>query len=139
MEEELPESLLVRLGLWYLWTCLNFETWISPKTEGWPYWESVYWKKNNKTNQKNQKNRKNTEKNRLTSTSPNKIFIGKKNFDTLNKQIDKPFNEQIESLKQDLYHGIKNEALAIEKYQFIMSYKLNRPVKIREAGITIQS
>ena len=75
----------------------------------------------------------------MTSTSPNKIFIGKKNFDTLNKQIDKPFNEQIESLKQDLYHGIKNEALAIEIYQFIMSYKLNRPVKIREAGITIQS
>ena len=75
----------------------------------------------------------------MTSTSPNKIFIGKKNFDTLNKQIDKPFNEQIESLKQDLYHGIKNEALPIEKYQFIMSYKLNRSVKIREAGITIQS
>ena len=90
-------------------------------------------------NKGNQKNGKNTEKNRLTSTSPNKIFIRKKNFDTLNKQIDKPFNEQIESVKQDLYHGIKNEALAIEKYQFIMSYKLNRPVKIREARITIQS
>ena len=78
-------------------------------------------------------------KNRLTSTSPYKIFIRKKNFDTLYKQIDKPFNEQIESVKQDLYHGIKNEELAIEKYQFIMSYKLNRPVKIREAVITIQS
>ena len=109
MEEELPESLLVRLGLWYLWTCLNFETWISHKTD------------------------------RLTSTSPHKIFIRKKNFDTLCKQIDKPFNEQTESVKQDLYHGIKNEELVIEKYQFIMSHKLNRPVKIREAEITIQS
>ena len=63
----------------------------------------------------------------------------KKNFDTLYKQLDKPFNEQIESVKQALDHGIRNEALAIEKYQFIMNYKINRPVKIREAGIIIQS
>ena len=40
-----------------------------------------------------------------------------------------------ESVKQALYHGIRSEVLAIEKYQFIMNYKLNRPVKIREAGI----
>ena len=32
-----------------------------------------------------------------------------------------------------------NEALAIEKYQFIINYKLNRPVKIREAAIIIQN
>ena len=63
----------------------------------------------------------------------------KKNFNTLYKQLDKPFNEQIESVKQALDHGIRNEALAIEKYQFIMNYKINRPVKIREAGIIIQS
>ena len=75
----------------------------------------------------------------MTSTSAHKIFIRKKNFDTLYKQIDKRFNEQIESVKQALDHGIRNEALAIEKYQFIMSCKLNRPVKIREAGIIIQS
>ena len=75
----------------------------------------------------------------MTSTSAHKIFIRKKNFDTLYKQIDKPFNEQIESVKQALVHGIRNEALAIEKNQFIMSYKLKRPVEIREAGIIIQS
>ena len=66
-------------------------------------------------------------------------MIRKKNFDTLYKQLDKPFNEQIESVKQALDHGIRNEALAIEKYQFIMNYKINRPVKIRETGIIIQS
>ena len=75
----------------------------------------------------------------MTSTSAHKIFIRKKNFDTLYKQIDKPFNEQIESVKQALDHGIRNEALAIEKYQFIMNYKLNRPVKIGKARIIIQS
>ena len=74
----------------------------------------------------------------MTSTSAHKIFIRKENFDTSHKQIDKPFNEHIETVKQALDHVIRNETLAIEKYQFIMSYKLNRRVKIREAGITIQ-
>ena len=75
----------------------------------------------------------------MTSTSAHKIFIRNKNFDTLYKRIDKPFNEQTESVKQALDHSIRNETLAIEKYQFIMSYKFSRPVKIREAGIIIQS
>ena len=66
-------------------------------------------------------------------------MITKKNFDTLYKQLDKPLNEQIKNVKQALDHGIRNEALATEKYQFIMNYKINRPVKIREAGIIIQS
>ena len=88
--------------------------------------------------QRESKEWKEHRKNRLTFTSANKIFIRKKNFDTY-KQINKPFNEQIESAKQALDHGIRNEALAIEKYQFIMSYTLNRPVKIREAGTIIQS
>ena len=74
----------------------------------------------------------------MTSTSAHKNFI-RKNFDTLYKQIDKPFNEQTESVKQASDHGIRNEALAIEKHQFIMSYKLKRPVKIREAKIINQS
>ena len=60
-------------------------------------------------------------KDRLTSKSVHKIFT-RKNFDVLYKQIGKYFNEQIESIKQALDHGIRNEALAIEKYQFIMSY-----------------
>ena len=89
-------------------------------------------------NKENQNNGKNTEKNRFTSTSAHAIFITKK-IDTLYKQIDKPFNEQIESLKQALDHGIRNKVQAIEKYQFIMSYKLKRPVKTKEAGIIIQN
>ena len=75
----------------------------------------------------------------MTSTSAHKIFIRKNNFDTLYKQIDKPFNEQIESVKQALDHGIRNEALSIKKHQFIINYKLNRPVKIRETGIIIHN
>ena len=58
-------------------------------------------------------------------------------FDILYKHIDKPLNEQIESAKQDLDNRMKNEALAMEKYQFIMNCKLNIPVKIREARIII--
>ena len=65
-------------------------------------------------------------KSRLTSTSAHKNFI-RKNFDTLYKQIDKPFNEQTESVKQASDHGIRNEALAIEKYQFIMSFIILSP------------
>ena len=84
--------------------------------------------------------RKQRESKGLTSTSAHKIFIWKiRNFDKLFKQTDKPFNEQIDSVKQALNHGIRDEALAIEKHQFIMNYKLNRPVKIREARIIIQS
>ena len=67
----------------------------------------------------------------MTSTSAHKIFIRKRN---LNKQIDKPFNEKIERVKQALDHGMRNVALTIEKYQIIINYKFNRPVKIREAG-----
>ena len=89
-------------------------------------------------NKENQNNGKNTEKNRFTSTSAHAIFIRKK-IDTLYKQTDKPVNEQIESLKQALDHGIRNKDQAIEKYQFIMSYKLKRPVKTKEAGIIIQN
>ena len=73
----------------------------------------------------NPKNGKYTEKNRLTSTSTHKIFIRNENFDRLYKQIDKIFNEQTESVKQALDHSIRNETLAIEKYLFIMSYKLS--------------
>ena len=89
--------------------------------------------------QRKSKEWKEYRKNRLTSTATHKILITKKNFDTLYKQLDKPLNEQIENVKQALDHGIRNEALATEKYQFIMNYKINRPVKIREAGIIIQS
>ena len=39
----------------------------------------------------------------------------------------------MESVKQA--HGIRNEALVTEKYQSIINYELNRPVKIREARI----
>ena len=68
----------------------------------------------------------------MTSTSSQKSFIR-------TKQLDKPFNGETESVKQALDHGIRNEALVTEKHQFIMSYKLNRPVKMREAGIIIHS
>ena len=84
--------------------------------------------------------RKQRESKGLTSTSAHKIFTRKiRNFDKLYKQIDKPFNEPIDSVKEALNYGKWDEALAIEKHQFMMNYKLNRPAKIREAGIIIQS
>ena len=36
-------------------------------------------------------------------------------------QLYKHFNEQIESVKQALDHGIRNEVLVIEKYIFILN------------------
>ena len=76
----------------------------------------------------------------MTLTLAHKIFIKKNYFhNTFYKQIDKSFNEQIESVKQVLDHSMRNETLSLEKYQFIMNYKLNIPVIIRETGIIIQS
>ena len=87
---------------------------------------------------RNQKKGKNTEKIDWLLHQPIKSLHYTKT-DILYKQIDKLFNEKIESVKPALDHGIRNEGLAIEKYQFIMNHKLSRPVKIREAGIIIQS
>ena len=80
-------------------------------------------------------------KNRLTSTSAHKVFIRKKNFNTLAKQLNnpKPFNEQIEIVKQALNHGENNEVVAKEKYRFIMNYRLLRNVKVKEVGLLIQN
>ena len=75
----------------------------------------------------------------MTFTSARKKSYRKKDVNTLYKWIDKHFNEQIESVKQALDHGIRNEALSIKKHQFIINYKLNRPVKIRETGIIIHN
>ena len=140
MEQELPESLPVTKLNWDYDICehasISKHKFLQKVKVN--HTESQYVEKSTRK-QRESKEWKEHRKNRLTSTSAHKIFIRKKNFDTLYKQIDKPFNEQIESVKQALDHGIRNEALAIEKYQFIMSYKLNRPVKIREAGIIIQS
>ena len=74
----------------------------------------------------------------MTSTSAHKISLRRENLNTLYKWIDKHFHEQIKSVKQALYHGIRNEALSIRKHQFILNYKLNRPIKIRETGIIIE-
>ena len=38
-------------------------------------------------------------------------------------------------VQKALGQGIKNDSIVIEKYQFIINYKLNIPVKRREAGI----
>ena len=40
--------------------------------------------------------------------------------------------------RQNKLNGIKNEAVAIERGQFVVNYKPNRPFKIRETEIIIQ-
>ena len=67
------------------------------------------------------------------------LFIRKKSFDTLCTQLHKPFNDQIESVKKALNHGIQNEGVAIEKYKFIMNYRLHRSTKTKQVGLIIQS
>lgn len=52
-----------------------------------------------------------------------------KEFWYFTKKFDKPCNEQIESLTQSLDPGMRNAALVIEKYQFIMNFQLKIPVK----------
>ena len=78
--------------------------------------------------------------NRLTSTTAYKIFIRERNFNTLATQIKNPksYNEQTESVKKALNHGINNEQIAKEKYTYIMNYRLIRKIYLRETGLIVQ-
>ena len=42
------------------------------------------------------------------------------------------------SVQKALGQGIKNVSIVIEKYQFVINYKLNIKVKRREAGIQLK-
>ena len=73
------------------------------------------------------------------------MFVNTPQFQNLyfskNGRLNHTDSQSIKKSTRSLYKddGIRNEALSIEKYQLIMNYKLNRPVKIREAGIIVQS
>ena len=80
-------------------------------------------------------------KNRITSSNAHKIFIRKRNFETLvtslyNKKND--FNNLPKMIQTALQHGIKNEIVAKEKYTKIMNFKLMRNILIEDVGLVIQ-
>ena len=76
--------------------------------------------------------------NRITSSSCHKVFIRKRNFETLVNDfcgIKKP----ISNFLKDLFaFGRKYEPVAREKFEKYMSYTLKRKIKIRETGIVVQ-
>ena len=90
MKKESPESLPVTILYWDYDICEKFLQKLNVN-----HTESQSIKKSTRKQRESKDG-----KNRLTSTSAHKIFIRKKNFDTLYKQLDKPFNEQTESVKQ---------------------------------------
>ena len=79
-------------------------------------------------------------KNRVTSTMAHKIFIRKKNFDSLASQLAKPISphNQVDMVRKALNHGVQNEEVAKEKYIYIMQHQIRRPVKIKEVGLIVQ-
>ena len=80
-------------------------------------------------------------KNRIKSSNAHKIFIRKRNFETLvnslyNKKND--FNYLPKMIQTSLQHGMKNEIVAKEKYTKIMNFKLTRNILIEDVGLVIQ-
>ena len=64
---------------------------------------------------------------RITSSNAHKIFIRKRNFETLVQQITNKKSNVVPSyLKEMLNHGIFNEDVAKEKYNCVMNFRLPR-------------
>ena len=77
--------------------------------------------------------------NRITSSNTHKIFIRKKNFESLFENEFSKKEKKIPKFVQDVFkHGHRYEPVARCKYYEIMQYKMKRNVFLKEAGPVIQ-
>ena len=79
-------------------------------------------------------------KNRITASVAHKVFIRKKNYNTLADSLlnPKPSSELPQTVKDALKHGSTYEEVARETYYNFLKYKLKRDVHIRETGLVVQ-
>ena len=82
---------------------------------------------------------KSLRENRITSINAHKIFIRKKNFESLFENELSKKEKKIPNFVQDaLKHGHCYEPVVRRKYYEIMQYRMKRNIFLREAGLVIQ-
>jgi len=79
--------------------------------------------------------------NRLGSSVCHRVFVRKRCFKSLVRDLNKQHTTTIDDLppvlQKKLKHGIKFEPVARDKYTNVMKHHLNRPITIRETGMVI--
>ena len=78
-------------------------------------------------------------KNRLTSSQAHKIYIRKRNFPTLIKELKDGLKNVPKSVRNALDHGKEFESVALEKFFDFLTWKLKQNVCIRSTGLVVQS
>ena len=83
---------------------------------------------------------KNSRKNRITSSNAHRVFIRKRNFQTLAESLLNPnLESDLPAATRDAFrHGRIYEPVAREKYLDVMKFHLNRNIDIRETGLVLQ-
>ena len=81
-----------------------------------------------------------SKKDKIATINAHRIFIRKKNFQSLADTFlnPKPKNEMTSATKEALKHTNMYKPIALEQYSNIVQYTLNRDIAIRETGIIIQ-
>ena len=75
---------------------------------------------------------------RITSSNAHKIYIRKKNFETLVKQVTQNIRKLPANVNEMFNHGVINEDVAKEKFVCVMNYRLRENVKIEETDLLVQ-
>ena len=83
---------------------------------------------------------KSSRKNRIISRNAHRVFIRKRNFQTLAESLLNPNVESnLPPATRDAFrHGRIYEPVAREKYLDVMKFHLNRNIDIRETGLVLQ-
>ena len=75
---------------------------------------------------------------RITSSNAHKVYIRKKNFETLVKTLLDKTQSYPKMVQEAIKHGTQHEPLAREKYCNVLKFQLKRNIIIRETGIVMQ-
>ena len=83
---------------------------------------------------------KNSRKNRITSSNAHRVFVGKRNFQTLAESFPNPnLESDLTAATRDAFrHGRIYEPVTRIKYLDVMKFHLNRNVDVRETGLVLQ-
>ena len=79
-------------------------------------------------------------KNRITSSNSHRVFIRKRNFQTVAESFLNPnLESDLPAATRDAFkHGLIYEPAAHEKYLDVMKFHLNRNTDIRETELGLQ-
>ena len=76
-------------------------------------------------------------KNRITSSQAHKVFVRKRNFESLVVNLRQKTNMP-KFIQEALNHGKKYEKVAMQKFHDLMVYRFQKPVLIRSTGLVVQ-